>query len=212
MKNEVLSFLQRYEKADIVNIYRLLKEEDKLVVHYLVENDLAKEVCFVVLNFINNSFDVLFEIRTKYLGASIYNGRTQIDGETEITDYDKKEENRNVVMLLFNNIFLEGASNHLGAISKYISSEKYYQHNIDNKIGDGIEELKKSIIKMSKHNSDLKYDRIIFVLAEGNFVFTISEQDWFNPDVNRNEVWIYFDLFRLENNKIIEHWDILKRK
>ena len=49
----------------------------------------------------------------------------------------------------------------------------------------------------------LSYHTIHKVLAEGNFVLTMSEGKLGgNPTA-------YYDLFRLENGQIVEHWDVI---
>ena len=51
----------------------------------------------------------------------------------------------------------------------------------------------------------LEYDKVYHVLGEGNFVLTMSEGK-FGP----GDHVAYYDLFRLEEGKIVEHWDIIQ--
>ncbi|ABZ76731.1 conserved hypothetical protein [Shewanella halifaxensis HAW-EB4] len=50
----------------------------------------------------------------------------------------------------------------------------------------------------------MKYDTNHKVLGEGNFVVSISE------GVFANEHVAFYDLFRLDNGKIVEHWDTIE--
>lgn len=50
----------------------------------------------------------------------------------------------------------------------------------------------------------MEYDKIHMVLGEGNFVLTVSEGK-FGTGVHS----AYYDLFRIENGQIIEHWDVI---
>ena len=50
----------------------------------------------------------------------------------------------------------------------------------------------------------MKYDRIHKVLGEGNFVLVASEGSFAGQHSS------FFDLFRVENGKIAEHWDTIE--
>ena len=50
----------------------------------------------------------------------------------------------------------------------------------------------------------MKYDTIQKVLGEGNFVLTLSEGHFGNAHNT------FYDLFRVKNGKIAEHWDVIK--
>ncbi len=199
MKIEEILF--KKENTNNLKIIRLIEENDTTVVHYLVDDMVA----FVVIK--NNS--IIESIKTKYLGVNPLNGRTQINGFIEIKDLDKTESNKNHVLNFIKEVILKGASNNKDKMANYINDSKYFQHNVDNGIGDGLDQLKKSIDKMITYDSDLQYDEVDIVVAQGNFVFTKSIQHWLNPKTNLIEDWEYFDLFRVEDDLIVEHWDIL---
>ena len=49
-----------------------------------------------------------------------------------------------------------------------------------------------------------KYKKIHKVLGEGNFVLTVSEGEW------SGKAQVFYDLFRMKNGKIVEHWDVIQ--
>jgi hypothetical protein len=49
-----------------------------------------------------------------------------------------------------------------------------------------------------------QYTEIHAVLGEGNFVLTVSEGQW-NGTTNA-----FYDLFRMEDGMIVEHWDVIQ--
>ncbi len=51
----------------------------------------------------------------------------------------------------------------------------------------------------------LQYDKIHKVLGEGKFVLTVSEGKF-----GKGDHVAYYDLFRVEDGKIVEHWDIIE--
>lgn len=197
---ELISNLENKE----VEIARTIQEDEWTVVHYKVENEVVISV------FKNNN--IVTSIRGEYKGVNELNGRTQIDGPATPVDLDKTNQNKELIKGFFENILFKGASNTIDEISKYISSTKYHQHNVDNGIGDGLDQLLISVERMKEYGSDLQYDENELMIAQGDFVFTKSIQHWFNPETKETEDWVYFDIFRVEDDLIVEHWDILGRQ
>ena len=50
----------------------------------------------------------------------------------------------------------------------------------------------------------MKYDRVHKVLGQGNFVLVVSEGGFGEKPTS------FYDLFRVENGKIAEHWDTIE--
>lgn len=126
-------------------------------------------------------------------------GHTQFDGETRIKDLEKTEKNRNLVSSFIKDILIEGKS---AKITDYISTDTYIQHNSD--IADGIDGLGKALEAMAKAGIEMAYSKNHKILAEGNFVLSMSEGTFAKKHV------AFYDLFRIENLKIVEHWDVIE--
>ena len=58
--------------------------------------------------------------------------------------------------------------------------------------------------QMAKAGIVMKYDRIHKVLGEGNFVLVVSESSI------AGQPTCFYDLVRIENGKIAEHWDVVE--
>ena len=127
-------------------------------------------------------------------------GRTQLDGATEITDQDKTEANKATVKAFVTDILLNGEADKM---TDYVSTETYLQHNSG--IADGLEGLGGALQYFAENGLLLQYDKLHRVLGEGNFVLTISEGKF-----GKGDHVAYYDLFRLEGGKIVEHWDIIE--
>ncbi|MEL6190013.1 MAG: nuclear transport factor 2 family protein, partial [Myxococcota bacterium] len=125
-------------------------------------------------------------------------GRTMVDGPTEITDRDKTAENEALVRGFIKTVLVEGKGDR---IPEFVSTETYLQHNPG--IGDGLAGLGKALAAMAKQGVTMVYTRTPLVVAEGNFVLTGSE------GTLGGKPTAFYDLFRIENGKIVEHWDVI---
>jgi predicted SnoaL-like aldol condensation-catalyzing enzyme len=124
-------------------------------------------------------------------------GRTQVDGPTEVLDREKTEANRTLVRTYRETVMV---SLRFDRIEDFIEDAHYAQHA--SKIGDGIVQLRDRIASVAKEGGQLHLTPRRF-LAEGNFVLVLSE-----GDLPSGPTALY-DLFRVENGKIVEHWDVL---
>ena len=124
-------------------------------------------------------------------------GRTQVDGPTEILDREKTEANRTLVRTYRETVMV---SLRFDRIEEFIEGTHYAQHA--SKIGDGIARLRDRIASVAKEGGKLYLTPRRFV-AEGNFVLVLTE-----GDLPSGPTALY-DLFRVENGKIVEHWDVL---
>lgn len=126
-------------------------------------------------------------------------GHTMVDGATEIKDRDKTEENKALVSNFVDDILVNGRMEKLAG---YFDGDNYIQHNPN--IPDQLSGLGATLEALGKQGILLKYDKIHKVLGEGNFVLVVSEGH-FGKDYNA-----FYDLFRVENGKIAEHWDVIE--
>jgi predicted SnoaL-like aldol condensation-catalyzing enzyme len=124
-------------------------------------------------------------------------GRTQVDGPTEVLDREKTEANRSLVRAYRETVMV---SLRFDRIEEFIEGARYAQHA--SQIGDGIARLRERIASVAKEGGQLNLTPRRFV-AEGNFVLVLSEGDL------RSGPTALYDLFRVENGKIVEHWDVL---
>jgi predicted SnoaL-like aldol condensation-catalyzing enzyme len=126
-------------------------------------------------------------------------GRTQLDGPTEVEDADKTQANKSLVAEFVDTVLVKGQFDQLG---KYISDTTYLQHNSD--IADGLEGLGEAVAAMASQGIEMIYKTNHKVLGEGNFVLTISEGSLGPQSVS------FYDLFRVSDGKIVEHWDVIE--
>jgi predicted SnoaL-like aldol condensation-catalyzing enzyme len=124
-------------------------------------------------------------------------GRSQVDGPTEVLDREKTEANRTLVRTYRETVMV---SLRFDRIEEFVEAAHYAQHA--SKTGDGIARLRDRIASVAKEGGRLHLVPHRFV-AEGNFVLVLSE-----GDLPSGPTALY-DLFRVENGRIVEHWDVL---
>lgn len=126
------------------------------------------------------------------------NSHTMVDGATEVTDLSKTEKNKALVKGFVETILIKGE---FDKILQYYHPQ-IIQHNpfIDNSV-DG---LIQGVQALQKQGISLQIEKIHRVLGEGNFVLVLSEGKFGGKHT------AFFDLFRVENDKVVEHWDVLQ--
>lgn len=119
-------------------------------------------------------------------------GRTQTDGPTEVVDLDATDLNKQVVDEFVTSVLI---NEQWDKMPGFLWNDTYLQHNP--MVGDGQKALE-GVVEY------LKMKKIHRVIGEGNFVLTQSEAEW------DGKPYVFYDLFRLQEGKIIEHWDVLQ--
>ncbi|WP_338589879.1 nuclear transport factor 2 family protein [Shewanella khirikhana] len=127
-------------------------------------------------------------------------GRTQLDGPTAATSLELTAANKALVAQFVEQVLVQG---HYDQLDQFIEGENYHQHN--SMIADGLSGLANAIEAMQAQGVTMSYSKVHKVLGEGNFVLTISEGDFAGKPTS------YYDLFRVEENKIVEHWDVIEQ-
>jgi len=130
----------------------------------------------------------------KAYGGITPSGHTVIDGATDITDLDRTEANKAIVRQMITDVLMVDGDP--TKIDNYISTEQYIQHNAD--VPDGLEHFKSLALA---ENRPLNYQEIVLLLGQGNFVATLCRATYLEQE------YAQVDIFRLENGKIVEHWD-----
>lgn len=126
-------------------------------------------------------------------------GHSMIDGPAEAQDRGKTEENKALVRQFLDDILVNGR---MEKLNSYFDGDHYIQHNPQ--MGDGLSGLGKALAELEKQGISMKYNKIHQVLGEGNFVLAVSEGRFGGTPT------AFYDLFRIEDGKIAEHWDTME--
>lgn len=126
-------------------------------------------------------------------------GRTQIDGTKELKDLNKTEGNRELVKNFLYDV-MQGKRPEKTA--DYFDGDIYIQHNTG--IADGLSGLGAALSALAEQGVQMIYTTTHQVLAQGNYVLAVSEGTYGGAPTS------YYDLWRVENGKIAEHWDVME--
>lgn len=133
-------------------------------------------------------WDIISEMR-----GSTASGRSQLDGPTETVDLEKTEANKQLVDRFLSEVLVPGSFDRL---SEFVTTD-VSQHNPD--IADGIHAFREYAT-----TSSLRYVEVHNVIGSGNFVAALVECE------SAGQRTAAIDLFRLEDGKIAEHWDVIE--
>lgn len=198
----IIGFIPALKDSGIsLTTHRIISEGNFVVMH----NSYANAVAFGGDNLV--AFDV-FRVENGMVAEHWDNitakqspnpsGNTQTDGPTDITDQDLTAENKTMITDFVNTILVNGDMARLGS---FFDGDNYIQHN--SQIGNGLSGLGAALSALAEQGITMKYDTVHQVIAEGNFVFTMSEGSFDGTPT------AFFDLFRVQDGKIAEHWDVM---
>jgi len=195
-----VEYLNNAPVKTTVNNIRAYEDKDKVFLHTIYNfAGSGEQVAFDIFRF--NKEGKIAEHWDNLIIKSPPNpsGRTQTDNVNPVEDLDKTEENRKIVTNFVNDV-LKGE--HLEKTPDYFDNGKYIQHNPG--IADGLDGLSSALEALGKQGIQMIYTTVHQVLAQGNMVLAVSEGSFNNKPTS------YYDLFRVENGKIAEHWDVME--
>ena len=179
-----------------VNIVRAFEDGDFVFAH--TEYDFAsRKIGFEVFRFEGGRAVEHWDNIQERQGPN-ESGRTMVDGPTEATDLELTESNRALVRSFVDTVLVKGQLDRLG---DFVDDASYHEHNP--RLADGVSVLRSTL--EGENGRRIDYHRVHRVLAEGNFVLCVCEGRFGGVHT------AFYDLFRLANGKLVEHWDTSER-
>jgi predicted SnoaL-like aldol condensation-catalyzing enzyme len=179
------------------NTVRVFRDGDFVFTH----NELSINVSFVSFDIFRFEKGVIvehwdnFQVKAARPNPS---GHTMTDGPTTASELEKTEFNKNLMQAYMDDLI----SRRKDKFQSYFDNDKYIQHNP--LIADNLTGLYAGLEQLAKQGSAVKYTKVHKILGEGNFVLVVAEGTF------GNNLSSYYDLYRIQNGKIAEHWDTIQ--
>ena len=181
-----------------VHTVRVFQDGDYVFTH-TDYNFFGPKIGFDIFRFENGKIVEHWDNLQETAPALNPSGRSMIDGPTQAIDLDKTLANKALVKAFLEDVLVAGKGEQL---TTYLNTETYLQHNPA--LGDGVSALIAAVEAMANAGTPMTFDRVHKVLGEGNFVLAVSEGTFLGKKS------AFYDLFRVENGKIVEHWDTIE--
>ena len=181
-----------------ITIYRTVVDDDIVMLHSKYEGwpGLSGPViAFDLFRFKDGKIVEHWGGQTPETGPNP-SGHTQVDGPTTVVGRERTEANRTLVSSFKQVVTVELRFDRVG---EFIDGDHYTQHA--SKVGDGGARMQARVSGVVKPGAAQVLIPRLYI-AEGNFVLALVEARTEPPTAN-------YDLFRVENGKIVEHWDVL---
>lgn len=178
-------------------VVRALEQDDLVALHVVCEFGDDKIAAFDLFRFEDGVAVEHWDGLQPWVEETV-SGRSMTDGPTEIADLDKTDENRAIVTGFVTDVLVNGQ---FDKITTYIG-DTYLQHNPN--VGDGLDGLGAFVGYLQENNISFRYAQVHNVVAEGNFVMVQNEGEFGGKPT------AFYDLFRVENGMIVEHWDTVQ--
>jgi predicted SnoaL-like aldol condensation-catalyzing enzyme len=193
----VAALIQSLPPEATVNTIRVFEDGDYVFAH-TEYNFFGPKIGFDIFRFedglIVEHWDNLQESATEPSPS----GHTMIDGPTAASNLDQTEGNK-ALMQHYMEDLLAGRRE---TFPSYFNGTQYIQHNPW--VADTIPGLIAGLQDLAAKGQAVVYKSVHKILGEGDFVLVVTEATF--GDVPTG----IYDLYRIENGKIAEHWDTLE--
>jgi predicted SnoaL-like aldol condensation-catalyzing enzyme len=124
-------------------------------------------------------------------------GRSMVDGPADVVDLHLTEENKAIVGAFAEDVLLGGRVDRL---ERYVFAERYHQHSPS--MNDGLAAFREFLHRPQTGGASTVVVEVHRLIGQGNFVVLLCHARVGGVD------HAIVDLFRLEEGKIVEHWDV----
>lgn len=181
-----------------VNMVRGFQDGEFVFAH--MEYDFAsRKICFEVFRFEDGQAVEHWDNIQPRLEPD-QSGQSMVDGPTEALDLGLTESNRAIIHSFVQTVLVDGQ---LERLTEFVDENTFVEHNP--RLANNVSCLRSALEAQNNGTRVIDYHKIHRVLAQGNFVLCVSEGNFDGAHTS------FYDLFRLANNKVVEHWDTTEK-
>jgi len=202
-RDGLLAFIGASEArgSKAVQIHRKLANGDHVALHSTYGTGDNRQVAFDVFRLQNGQVAEHWAAFQAWVDPSMtVSGNSMVDGPTAVEDRALTEQNEQLVTRMVREAFVEGRSE---LFAGYIG-DPYIQHNPQ--AGNGLAAVQAFFASLPMLGIELAYTASPLALADGNFVLVASE----GYLGTRESYTVFYDLFRVDGSKLVEHWDVVQ--
>lgn len=202
-RDALLNLLTALKQSEVViNNTGMIIDEEFVVMHHFVTNTAAvlgqdAVVAIDVFRVQDGVFDEHWDAVTAKTSANL-SGRTQFDGNKTVTDLERTDDNKALVLDFVESVLIGGEYTRM---SDFVAAD-LAQHNSN--WADGREAWMEGLTAENANGKVIRFDKVHLSVAEGNLVFVGSEGAF------ENEHAAIFNIFRVANGMIVEQWDSIE--
>jgi predicted SnoaL-like aldol condensation-catalyzing enzyme len=193
----VVALIQGLPLDTTVNTIRVFQDGDYVFAH-TEYNFFGPKIGFDIFRFEDGLIVEHWDNLQETASEPSPSGHTMIDGPTTASDLDRTEANK-ALMQRYMDDLLAGRRE---TFPSYFNGTQYIQHNPW--VADTIPGLIAGLQALAAKGRAVVYQKVHKILGEGDFVLVVNEATF--GDVPTG----IYDLYRIENGKIAEHWDTLE--
>ena len=119
-------------------------------------------------------------------------GHTQVDGPTEAAHEEDTEKNKALVREYYEAFHIAGRHD---VLPHYFYNDRCVRHEPG--VADGVGEFVRDVQVLMRERT---IEEIKLLIGQGDFVFLVAQ------GTHRGQPCAYVDLYRVEDDKIVEHW------
>lgn len=187
-----------------VEIHRRFADGDQVALHSTYGTGEGRRVAFDVFRLEDGQLAEHWDAMQTYVDEiNSVNGNTMVDGTTRISDRALTEQNRQLVTTMVKEVFIDGQ---LDRLADYLG-EPYIQHNP--RTDNGLEGALAFFSAVAAQGVQVGYTESPIVVAEGNFVL-VGSAGYLQASKAEREFTVFYDLFRVDEGKMAEHWDVIQ--
>jgi predicted SnoaL-like aldol condensation-catalyzing enzyme len=184
-----------------VTIHRKLAEGDLVALHSTYGEGVGRLVAFDVFRVENGLLAEHWDALQMWVDPqATLSGNTLVDGETRVVDRERTQQNKQLVTNMVREVFVEGRFDQL---PDYLA-EEYIQHNPRSE--NGLAGAQRFFTAVQNQGVPFAYTGSPLIVADGNFVLVGSE-GYLGMTTSYT---LFYDLFRVADARIVEHWDVIQ--